>query len=371
MIPRYQRLRLELDAYLAHLPIGAKIMTEHQLADKFSVSRVTARKALEQLRQDGTLISVPGRGTFLEKTVVHSRNGAAKSQFIALLVPSGQTTKIGEIIEGAEKTAAQRGYQMVISHDHDDPKLQIAQLRKLALTQVAGIMLFPDRFVSERAEFLALLEDLKRRNLPVVLLDRYLPNLDLPCVMTDNVQGMYELTEHLICCGRRRLALLGFWASNTVHMARRKGFIEALRDHKLPSHPVKEGNIPGAKDFFRAAHDVVAGWVAGKTAAELPFDAIVCMFDLLAYGAYTALQAVGLRVPEDVALVGYDNLDSEMYRTMGLELTSVQQPLAAEGSAAAELLIDLVEGKSNGRRSSHVLLPPKLVVRTSCGSALQ
>jgi len=369
LLPRYQRLRLELERDLAGLPLGAKIMTEQELIRKFKVSRVTARKALEQLRKDGTLESVPGRGTFLAKLLARPKASAAGGNFIGLLVPSGQTTKVWEVVKGAEAAAARRGFQLVISHDHDDPKLQIAQLRKMLDTSVAGILLFPDRFASERKKFLDLLKELQERGVPLVLLDRYLAAVDFPCVMTDNVQGMFELTEHLILCGRRRLALVGFWPANTVHVARRKGFMEALRAHRLPPKAVLEAEISGDRDFFKAAHDTVNGWIAGRSAAELPFDAIVCMFDILAYGAYTALRAAGFRVPEDVAIVGYDNLDSEMYRALGLELTSVQQPLAEEGKTAAKLLLDQIEGKRRPGRTNHVLLAPKLIVRTSCGSA--
>ena len=192
-------------------------------------------------------------------------------------------------------------------------------------TQVAGILLYPDRFVTERKEFLALLRELKKRNLPLVLLDRYIPNVDFPCVMTDNVQGMYQVTEHLICCGRRRPALVGFWPSNTVHRDRRRGVTEALRDHGLEPTPVLEVEIQGEADFFQAAREAVAGWIQGKRPQDLPFDSVICMFDMLAYGAFAALREAGLRVPEDVALVGYDNFDSEIYRALGLELTSVQQ----------------------------------------------
>jgi len=370
MIPRYQQLRLELERSLAGLSIGSKIMTEHEIIRRFKVSRITARKALEQLRKDGTLESIPGRGTFLAKTLVVGSDAGRSNRYLGLLVPSGQTTKVGEIIHGVDAAAYQWGYQVIISHDHNDPKQQIAQLRKMLETQVAGILLFPDRFAADQKEFVELLQELRNRRVPVVLLDRYLPGLDFPCVMTDNVQGMYELTEHLICSNRRRLALIGFWRSNTVHMARRKGFLEALRAHKLGPKPVLETEISADGDFFKEAHDAVAGWVAGKTASELPFDAIVCMFDITAFGAFVALKEAGLRVPQDVAVVGYDNLDSEMYRALGLELTSVQQPLEAEGKVAAELLIDQIEGRPRRGRGHHVMLPPKLIVRTSCGSRL-
>ena len=367
LLPRYQRVRLELEGYLSGLALGTKIPTERELIKKFKISRVTARKALQLLRSDGTLESHPGRGTFLVKLPTRPPT-LPNARLIGLLVPNASAPMVGGIVWGVEAEATRRGYHVLLSHDHNDPELQIAQLGKMLDTQVAGILLYPDRFVTERKEFLALLREFQKRNLPLVLIDRYLPNVDFPCVMTDNVQGMYRLTEHLICCGRRRPALIGFWPSNTVHRDRRRGVIEAMRDHGLDPNPVLEVEIQGDEDFFATARTAVAGWIKGRQAAELPFDSIICMFDMLAYGAFAALREAGLRVPEDVALVGYDNFDSEIYRALGLELTSVQQPLDEEGATAAGLLIDRIENKPRTGRANHILLSPRLVVRTSCGA---
>lgn len=367
LLPRYQRVRLELESYLSGLDIGAKIPTEQEIIKQFKISRVTARKALQLLRSEGTVESFPGRGTFLAKLPTRAST-VLQSRLIGLLVPNASAPMVGEIVWGVEAEATRRGYHVLLSHDHNDPELQIAQLGKMLDTQVAGILLYPDRFVTERKEFLRLLREIKKRNVPLVLLDRYIPNVDFPCVMTDNVQGMYQLTEHLICCGRRRPALVGFWPSNTVHRDRRRGVTEALRDHGLGPAPVLEVEIQGEEDFFQAARDAVAGWVKGRPASDLPFDSIICMFDMLAFGAFSALRDAGLRVPDDVALVGYDNFDSEIYRALGLELTSVQQPLDDEGATAAGLLIDRIENKPRAGRAIHVLLPPRVVVRTSCGA---
>ncbi len=383
MLPRYQWVRWDLESYLSEMAVGDKIISENELVKKYKVSRVTARKALQLLRNDGTIKCVRGRGTFLAKvpnrTPISSKSTNAK--LLGVLVPSVNAPLIASVVRGIEAEATRNGYHILLSHDHNDPQLQIKQLRKLLETDVSGILLYPDRFVTDCKEFLDLLDELNKRNVPLVLLDRYIAGLDFTCVMTDNVQGMFELTEHVILCGRRRPALIGFWETNTVHMARRKGFLEALHKHRLPTTSVLEGHVSSTgatsggdhnilAEWTQAAHDIVAGWVAGKSAADLPFDSIVCMYDPIAYGAFNALQEAGLRVPEDIALVGYDNLDSGLYRTQGLQLTSVQQPLDLEGTTAAQILIERIEGKPRTGRSSHVLLPPKLVVRTSCGAKM-
>jgi len=367
MLPHYQRVRLKLEEYLSTLPIGSKIMTEKELAERFNVSRVTARRALKSFRDEDILQSCPGRGTFLTREIKETASFRSQTRLVGLLVPSVQSPMIATIVRGVEAEATRRRYQVVLSHDHNDPELQEEQARKMLESHVAGMLVYPDRAVTERPDFLKVLKDFKKRNKPLVLIDRYIPQVDAPCVMTDNVRGMFQVTEHLICSGRRRVALLGLWPTNTVHVDRRKGFLDALREYGLPPKPVLEADI-GVDNFERSAKQIVAGWIKGKSAAELPFDSIACMVDYAAYGAYLALREAGVRVPEDVAIVGYDNLQSEMFKLVGLDLTSVEQPLEQMGETAVTTLINLIENIPNTKKNHHVLLQPKLVIQSSCGS---
>ncbi len=367
LMPQYQRVRLKLAAYLANLPVGTRIMAEKELAERFNVSRVTARKALKSFRDADILKSYPGRGTFLAKQLKESESLTTHTRLVGLLVPSVEAPMIPTIVRGVEAEASRRRYQVVLSHDHNDPELQVIQARKMLESPVAGMLVYPDRFVTDRPEFLEVLKEFKQRGKPLVLVDRYIPQIDAPCVMTDNVRGMFQVTEHLICSGRRRLALLGFWPTNTVHIDRRKGFIDALRAYGLPPKPVLEADI-GVGNFERSAKEIVSQWVKDKSPDELPFDSIACMNDYAAHGAFLALREAGVRVPEDVAMIGYDNIQSEMFKMLGLDLTSVEQPLEQMGEAAVTALINLIENIPSTTKNHHVLLQPRLVIQTSCGS---
>ena len=364
LLPRYQRVRMELERELAGLDIGAKIPTEHEIVEKYKVSRVTARMALRSLRKDGTVKSYAGRGTFLARKVVPSGTVTGGTRFIGVVVPSTQG-QLSEIVCAVEAQAAKMGYHMVLAYDNNDPKLQAKQIHSVLSANVDGLIVYPDREATERSDFLKMLSNIGRKGTPLVLLDRYVAGFELPCVMTDNIRGMYEATEHLICCGRRRIALIGLWENNTVHQDRRKGFMDALRDAGI-HEPVCEANT-GIQPFDRAAYEIVSGWIKGKDAKRLPFDSIVCMNDRIAHGAFTALRDAGIQVPQQVALVGYDNVDSAFFRSRGLNLTSVEQPLAQMGSIAVEMLVDEIKGRQKDRMNRHRLLSPKLVVRTSCG----
>jgi len=365
LLPLYQKVRVELERTLADMPIGGKIPTEYEIVQKYNVSRVTARMALKSLRKSGIVKSYPGRGSFLAKKISRPLDQEVKTKFLGVVVPSTHG-QLSEIVRAIEAQATLRKYHMVLAHDGNDPEQQVRQIDNVLSAHVDGIILYPDREATERADFIKLLSSLSKQKTPVVLLDRYIPGINLPCVMTDNIRGMYEATEHLICCGRRRLALIGFWETNTVHQDRRKGFLDALKDAGIRK-PVCEANT-GIQPFDKAACEIVTGWIKGKTASTLPFDSIVCMNDTIARGAFIALKNAGLKVPEHVALVGYDNDHSELFRLNGLNLTSVEQPLAQMGATAVDMLLERIEGNAPERMNNHRLLPPKLVVRTSCGA---
>jgi DNA-binding LacI/PurR family transcriptional regulator len=365
-LPRYHQVRLAVERYLSGLEVGSRVMTERELIDKFQISRVTARRALQTLRKEGVLDSVPGRGTFLARKVAVPSQPAEARQ-LALLLPFRESLTFGLIARGVEGRARARGYQIVLAYDGDNPEDQISRIREMARSGVAGLFIYPDRTAIDMPEFFDALGELEKLKIPVVLLDRYAGGRTFPVVMVDNVRGMYEATEHLILLGRRRLALLGLWSGNLAHTQRRKGFFDALNDYGISTRKILEAETK-PDQMVQAAHDAVVRWVGNKAPAELPFDGIVCMHDPLAFGAFMALRERNISVPSDVALVGFDNLNDSLYQTFGLHLTSVEQPLKEIGTHAADLLIDIIEKQHKSSRAAHVLLPPHLVVRTSCGS---
>ncbi len=364
LLPLFQKVRIELEYAFSAMQIGDRIPTEHEIAQTYDVSRVTARKALEAFRKEGVVKSYQGRGSFLAKKPDRPLAAGVKTRLIGIVVPDAQD-QLSQIIGGVEAKASALNYHIILSHDQSDPKLQAEQIRNLA-AKVEGLLIYPNREATERPDFLKALKQINEHGMPIVLLDRYIPGINLPCVMTDNIRGMYEATEHMICCGRRRPALIGFWETNTVHKDRRKGFIDAIRAAGI-MEPVLEANTGTRESFGEAAYDIAKEWIAGKSAQQLPFDSVACMNDEIAHGAFLALNEAGIKVPEHVSLVGYDNEDSPLFRMHGLQLTSVEQPLAQMGAIAAEMLIERIERKPAAQMGSHRLLPPKLVLRTSCG----
>jgi DNA-binding LacI/PurR family transcriptional regulator len=181
-------------------------------------------------------------------------------------------------------------------------------------------------------------------------------SLAVPCVTIENKAASRAIVEHLIRVhGRRRIALLRGLQSNEDSHWREVGYREALEAHGLPVDPAFI--IPG--DFARS---VAHASVTRLLESGADFDAIFTGDDEAAVGAFVALQTAGRRIPDDVALVGFD--DQRLASILTPPLTTVRAPTEQVGRLAAQQLIQLVRGKTV---EPLILLPTALVIRRSCG----
>lgn len=396
LLPAYVRVAREVQERLANMKIGEHLPPERKLSAELGVSRVTLRRAMESLRREGFLQARRKGGTRLVREVALPRQiGQPVQRLIGLVVPTVEHSFISRLVSGVESVAAQRGFHVALAHDHDDGDYQLKQLRRMLEASVGGVAVYPHVENLVRPEFRELLHRLTTQSIPSVIIDRYVPDVEAVSVLADNVAGMYAATEHLILSGCRRLALLSFGdEGGEVQRERRKGFAQALQDYGLPAQAVREAAL-GMIGHEESARKTVAAWLAEDAAGVLQensglaadgvldgnsltagggrpyFDGIVCLQDNMAYGAFLALRDAGLSAPADVSLVGYDNLDRELFQAAGLHLTSVDQPAEEIGRRAAALLIDRIEGAPGALGATrdtlghHILLKPRLVVRES------
>lgn len=371
LLPRHARVLLDLERTIAAMKVGDRLAPERELADAFKVSRETLRRAMRTFVVEGILEPRQGSGTFVLRLPVPGRRDAMATRLIGISVPTVEWPTIAKVVSGAEEAAMAGDYRVMLGHDHGRPAVQAAQIRGMLEAGAAGLIVFLDQDNVSRPECVTLLQEFVEQARKVVLVDRYVPGIPIPCVMSDNVRGMYEMTQHLIMAGRRRFGVLSWGeGAGIAERDRMTGFRHALRDHGLPEEPVLHAALGYAEPQNISAGKAVAQWL--KThGGKLPCDAILCFVDDMAYGAYLTLKAAGLRVPDDIALTGFDNTMPDVYRAAGLDLTTVEQPFTEIGRVAARRLLAMLDGSdADGAGLKHTLLPPSLIVRTSCGSRL-
>jgi LacI family transcriptional regulator len=254
------------------------------------------------------------------------------------------------LLTGIETVARESGFEMLISMT-GVTRPQNQRVRQFGRHNTDGLLIFsgsltPDGIAQAHAA-----------GLPLVLIHQSSPaGSNIPCVTVENKAASRKLVEHLIVTHqRRRIVLLRGPDGNEDARWRELGYREALAAHNLALDP----QLVGAGDFERA---VARATIEGLLAAGVPFDAIFTGDDEAAVGVMLALEARGVRVPEEVSVAGFD--DQRLATILHPPLTTVRAPTEQVGTEAARQLIRLIR---TGSADPLTLLPTELVFRRSCG----
>lgn len=272
-----------------------------------------------------------------------------RSELIGVVVPDVGNPFWAAVLRGVESVTEAAGLTMVVASTHQDPARQRRLLRSLESQGVDGLVVAP---IVDRASDWAPFEE---RRFGVVTLDRRSPGSGGAWVSLDNVLGAGLAMGHLADAGYRRIALVNGPVSVSWCAERREGAREALLQRGLdPAEVMLEVEVTDLT-VEQGGAALAPLLDAGR------LDAVMCVNDMLALGALLEIRARGLRVPHDVALVGYD--DADFAPALNPPLTTVHQPSFEMGVAAAELLLEAGEREDG----AHVEFQPLLVVRESSG----
>lgn len=342
------------------LKAGDRLPSEAELGKLFEASRITVAKAVHDLQRMGLVTRRPGAGTH----VMAEKRPSGRT--FGLLIPELGLTEIFEpICHGMMRThfagpdVLLWGNSSVSAQDSAEAAEQVVQ--SFISQRVAGVFFAPiEQDRDKDATNRRLARALDRAQIPCVLLDRcYLPfpersKHDL--VGVDNRRAGYLATSHLVGLGAARLVFFAEeYSANTVE-ARITGFYEALRVNgvKPDSEPVWRGN-PQDESFVRRMLETTRP------------EGIVCANDLTAARLMQTLLGLGVRIPEDVRIVGMD--DVRYASLLPVPLTTIHQDCAGIGAVAMATMLERVEHPELPIRD--VLVPVRLVVRRSCGAHLR
>ena len=273
----------------------------------------------------------------------------ARTGALGLIISDLTNPFFTELADAVEDEARSLGYSLVIGNAGESPEQQDDYIRTLLDRRIDGLL------VSSAGTGSAMLREVVASGTPLVLLDRSVPGIDAPCVRADGRAALTELAAHLAALGRRRPAIIVAPAGTPTGDERLALFRAALADHGIALPDERVGATPdlqhtGGRQVMSAFLDL----------AEPP-DAVLATDNLMALGAMDELRARGLRVPDDVALVVYD--DVPWFTHTDPPLTAIAQPTRELGRAAVHALLARIER----RPVESVLLPARLVARRSCG----
>lgn len=332
--------------------------TMKDVAERAGVSTATVSRALMNPEK----VSVATRQK-VEQAVIDvgyaphalSRNAKrSESRTILVIVPDICDPFFSEIIRGIEVTAASEGYLVLIGDCAHQNQQEKSFLNLMLTRQIDGMVLLGSQLPFETG-----VEE-QRILPPMVMANEFAPELELPTVHIDNLTAAFEAVNHLYQLGHRRIACIAGPEEMPLCQYRLQGYIQALRRNGLTVDP----------DYIvRGDFTFEAGSEALKQLMALPEppDALFCHSDIMALGAMSQAKRNGLRVPQDLSLVGFD--DIELSRYSDPQLTTVAQPRFNIGREAMLLLLEQLQGNvvNNGSR----LLDFELKIRGSTARALR
>ena len=328
--------------------------TIEDVAARSGVSTATVSRVLSG--------SVPARPETRERVLAAARELDYRPSGIARALKRRETRTLGlvitditnpfypQVVRAVEAAAHERGYGIVLADGGDDPARELEHLDLLVERRVDGIVVASSRMTRRHAE------RLRATPVPVVLVNDSVAASGLPTVTTAHRHGARMAAEHLVSLGHRSIGHISAPSEQPATGQRRQGVRDALRAAGLDDALVAigDGRVTGGAS---AAEALIAGGVTG----------IVAYNDLTAIGALRALRRAGIRVPEEVSVIGFDDIDLAAWTDP--PLTTIRQPIEDLGRWAVEHLADLLAGTTPGAPATPVLLEPVLVVRGSTGVA--
>ena len=328
------------------LMLNSKLPTEKEMIAQFGVSRQSVRRAVQQLEAEGVLQTVQGSGTYVINTPVSTSNK------IALALTNYEGHIFPSKIRGITSVLEKEGYigNLFVMDNMISKEYQI--LQTILEENYAGLLLDGTQSYLPRTDEQLFSKVI--RQIPCIMVDSLYPGFNLPAVMIDDVAGGYLATRHLIEHGHKNIAYIGR-VDYTQGINRYKGYIRALREYSMP--------IDDKHVFFYIYNqkDMICDGSLGECLLDTlkRCTAVFCFNDEMARTIITFLHNHGLEVPDDVSLVGYDNMPTPGYP---LRLTSINHPKERLGEKAAENLLQLMR---DPHFNANYLFKPELYIGDS------
>jgi len=301
------------------------------------VSRETRARVHEAIEELGY---VPGGGV--------RRSGIQTNLLIALIIPDITNPFFPAVVRGVDDCIGNKGYRLVLCNSDGGVDKELAIFQVLIEKRIDGLICAP------AVDGRAIIPLARKHSVPTVLLDRIADNIEIDCVATDHRLGAYKAVQHLLDLGHRRIAHIAGPREVPSAGERYSGYIAALEDHGISLDP---------KLIFQGDYTQYAGrWaLEGLMALDNPPTAVLASNDLCAVGLIEKAMERGIRIPEDLSVCGFD--DIEYATIVSPKLTTVAQDKYELGKLAAEYLLRRILSPNTTAR--YIKLEPDLVVRES------
>jgi LacI family transcriptional regulator/LacI family repressor for deo operon, udp, cdd, tsx, nupC, and nupG len=276
----------------------------------------------------------------------------SRSNTLGIIVPEFLTSFFPQIVIGAQEVASKAGYNVIVSQSNESYETEVANAKVMLANRVDGVMVS----VSKESRNFEHFKIFQRKGIPIVFFNRVCDEMQVPKVVVDDYDGAFRAVEHLIGTGKRRIAHLAGPDSLIISRKRLQGYRDALLKHGLPI--LEELIIP-----YDLSTEKARIYVKHLLDLPEPPDALFSINDPTAIEAMQVIKARGLRIPQDIAIVGFSNDYASALIEPGL--TTVAQPVREMGKTAAQLLLDQMDREVSDWKAIIRTLKTELIVRGS------
>jgi LacI family transcriptional regulator len=278
-----------------------------------------------------------------------------KTNTIGLIIADIANPFFGKLGREIEQEASRYGYRVIFCSSDENPEKSSQQISMLQQSQVDGYIISPP--MNSEKQITALVQG----SIPFVLIDRYFPEIDCNYIIVDNFDAAYRATNHLLSLGRKKIANITVNLDLVNMKERTEGYKKALLDAGIPINENMIKELPFSHDNKAVAKAIKE--LVGKPEHK-KIDSILFSTSKLGINGIECIAGLGLRIPEDIAIVSFDNPDA--YKICSSPVTVVDQPLREIGKTAVQVLLG--EIKNPSARIQHIKLKTDFIVRKSCGS---
>lgn len=355
LIPVYMRVADDLRSKLGTpgFEIGSYLPGEHEIATQYNLSRGTIRRALGILETEGLLSRQPGRGTLILPPSAREQGTRPKVAVVWTMVRWMGLEMFSEL----EKHLSAANCDILFSSSEHNHQKESEILTGLLNSDVDAIVLYSTGHPGSHP----LIQQLQNQGKPIILLDRFVQDqIDtLSWVTSENEQGAYEITRHLIELGHRCIGMSILTPEHqheriSTIVEREKGYIKAVNEAGLESLLMKECCVPDDQLTSAAFGQELIEFIVSRQPTAIFFHN-----DVSAYRMHAVLNQNGIRVPQDISIAGFDGLDL-FNDLLSFDLTTVKQDFASLGQEAGKLVLSLM--RNPNRQSRQIRLPVKLRV---------
>ncbi|WP_439129786.1 LacI family DNA-binding transcriptional regulator [Polaribacter sp.] len=333
-----------------------KKTTIYDIAEKLNLTAATVSRALNNnpkiSEKTRKLIQKTAIEMNYEQNTLAKALKSGKSYNVGVIVPRIDSNFFASVIRGIEEELYPKGYHVIICQTHDQENQETGNINTLLSAQVDGILMS----ITNRKTKNKIFESISKKNVPLIFFDRKKEIRNVSSVTIDDFNGAYYATKHLIEQGCKRIAHFSNDKRLEIFKNRYLGYKQAIIDNGLEFD----------ESLVIETHSkVLAGRESTKKLLNLPNppDAIFSSSDFSALGAIQEIKSQGLKIPEDISVIGFSN--EPFTRFMELSITSVDQSPLEMGRKAALVFLDEVEAKASKKKPQQIVLQPELIIRKS------